>query len=78
VLGPEDWILHQAAHTVYKHRKVRLLDLADTDRLVRHFGQDLDWERLVEVGRVDSWLPALGTMLRVPRLTCEPQCQKAC
>ncbi|MCI0478518.1 MAG: nucleotidyltransferase family protein [Anaerolineales bacterium] len=63
VLGAEDWILHQAAHAVYKHRHISLLDLCDVDRLIRHFGAHIDWETLLQVGEQFHWLPALAIVL---------------
>lgn len=63
VLGPEDWVLHQAAHAVYAHRLVRLLDLCDMDRLVRYLGNRLDWEATLSIGAEYRWLPALATVL---------------
>jgi len=62
-LGIEDWLLHQAAHAVYKHRKLTLLDLCDVDQLVRNAGSALDWERLSQIGRDTGWLSALTQVL---------------
>jgi len=63
VLGAEDWVLHQAAHAVLKHRRVTLLDLVDIDRLVAHLGTVLDWERLFETARAYRWTPAIAEVL---------------
>jgi len=63
VLGPEDWVLLQAAHPVYTHHLVRLLDLCDMDRLVRYLGDRLDWEAVLSIGAQYRWLPALATVL---------------
>lgn len=63
VLGAEDWILHQAAHAVYKHRHISLLDLCDVDRLIRHFGSRIDWDMLLQIGEQFHWLPALTIVL---------------
>lgn len=63
VLGPEDWVLHQAAHAIYKHRRADLLDLCDMDRLIRYWGDRLSWERVLEIGRAFHWLPALANVL---------------
>jgi hypothetical protein len=63
VLGPEDWILHQAAHAVYKHRRIKFLDLSDVARLLRHLNSRLNWERLLEIGTRNRWLPGLGAVL---------------
>jgi hypothetical protein len=63
VLGPEDWVLLQAAHAYYKHRHIRLCDLVDLDCLVRHLGDSLDWDRLLEIGAEFHWLPAVAAFL---------------
>lgn len=60
VLGPEDWVLHLVAHACYKHRQLSLLDLCDLDRLIRFFGERLDWELLLALGEERRWLPAFA------------------
>jgi len=67
-LGPEDWVLHQAAHAFYKHRHIGLRNLFDLDRLVRYLDQRLNWDKLLEIGRAFHWLPALAAVL--------PQCME--
>lgn len=62
-LGAEDWVLHLAAHAFYKHRKINLQVLYDVDRLIRHQEQNLDWDKLVNIGRRFHWLPALAAVL---------------
>lgn len=63
VLSAEDWLLHQAAHAVYKHRHIGLLDLMDAHQLVLHFGARLNWDAVLQIGAQCRWLPALAVML---------------
>jgi len=62
-LGPEDWLLHQSAHAVYKHRRTDLLDLCDVDRLVRKSDPPPDWDRLLRIGQGCRWLAGLAQVL---------------
>jgi hypothetical protein len=62
-LSPADWVLHQAAHAFYKHRRDRLLDLVDLDRLIRYLGPRLDWQAVIGIGEAFHWLPALAAVL---------------
>ena len=62
-LSAADWVLHQAAHAFYKHRRIRLLDLFDLDRLIRYLGTRLDWEAVWKIGAEFYWLPALAAVL---------------
>jgi hypothetical protein len=55
--------LHQAAHAVYKHRQIGLLDLMDAHQLVLHFGAQLNWDALLRIGAQFRWLPALAMLL---------------
>lgn len=47
VLAPEDLLLHTCLHAAYHHRFVVSLKVfTDIDRILRRYGQDLDWEGL--------------------------------
>ena len=63
VLSAEDWLLHQAAHAIYKHRHIGVLDLLDAHQLVVHFGARLNWDAVLHIGAQFRWLPALAIVL---------------
>ncbi len=50
--GNEDMLLHLACHTAY-HGADRLLWLAEIDRYIHRYGQELDWDLLIS--RAEQW-----------------------
>jgi hypothetical protein len=70
-LGAEDWVLHQAAHAFYKHRRIDLLTLVDLDRMIRYLGCRFDWDMLMRIAEDNYWRLALeATLLPLVKTDC--------
>lgn len=75
VLGPEDMVLHSAAHLFYEGEFPNALrDLADLDALLRHFGADAAfWERLLHrAGVLDLGRPLFYALRYAAGLLATP------
>jgi hypothetical protein len=55
VLSPEDLLLHLCLHTAYQHGfRAPLRQLYDIAVAIRHYGRELDWQRLVRAAEASG------------------------